>query len=274
MAAKHSRVTSSTTLRTRKRYRLANWSCSKSSDQRALGCAATRIADVIAMILPVSLQKGSMQARLDRRYHLVSEMPLPAEPFRHGEALTQVNVVFQVWERRDYEWALPISATSHEDFVFVGSLEETHFVVRRVGARAGAILPVPAEAEVPRGYAPASNLFIRATGDPVLLEARFRCLEFGEVRGRAAAVPSVSKSDLVALYSAQRALDMARATAPDQVPVTSYVASAAASSSASPCGRPGRVRRHSCRAPASAWHSGGSGSARWACSTCRAKPRP
>ena len=43
MAPKHSLVTSSTMLRMRKRRPLANWSWTKSNDQRAFGFASTRI---------------------------------------------------------------------------------------------------------------------------------------------------------------------------------------------------------------------------------------
>ncbi|PWE77300.1 hypothetical protein XF30_11550 [Bradyrhizobium sp. SUTN9-2] len=43
MAPRHSLVTSSTMVRMRKRRPLANWSWTKSSDQRAFGLASTRI---------------------------------------------------------------------------------------------------------------------------------------------------------------------------------------------------------------------------------------
>ncbi len=43
IAARHSRVTSSTMFRMRNRRPLANWSWTKSSDQRALAFASTRI---------------------------------------------------------------------------------------------------------------------------------------------------------------------------------------------------------------------------------------
>jgi hypothetical protein len=43
ITARHSRVTSSTMFSTRKRRPQANWSCTKSSDQRAFGRASTRI---------------------------------------------------------------------------------------------------------------------------------------------------------------------------------------------------------------------------------------
>ena len=43
IAARHSRVTSSTMLRMRKRRPQASWSWTKSRDQRALGLASTRM---------------------------------------------------------------------------------------------------------------------------------------------------------------------------------------------------------------------------------------
>lgn len=167
-----------------------------------------RFADTIAMILPASLSKPSLQARLDRRFHLVSEMPLPREPFRHEGAITRVNTVFQVWTRRDQERAVPACPRSHPDFVF---------------------LPVPAEAASPGGYAATSNLFIRATGDPALLETRFRCLDMAEVRERVAACPSVSKADIVALYTAQLALERACAATGERPPVTTCLSPAGGS---------------------------------------------
>lgn len=188
-----------------------------------------RFADTIAMILPASLSKPSLQARLDRRFHLVSEMPLPREPFRHEGAITRVNTVFQVWTRRDRERAVPACPRSHPDFVFVDTLAEADFVMRRVGARAGTILPVPAEAASPGGYAATSNLFIRATGDPALLETRFRCLDMAEVRERVAACPSVSKADIVALYTAQLALERACAATGERPPVTNCLSPAGGS---------------------------------------------
>jgi hypothetical protein len=47
IAARHSRVTSSTMFSTRKRRPQANWSYTKSRDQRAFGLAATRIGALV-----------------------------------------------------------------------------------------------------------------------------------------------------------------------------------------------------------------------------------
>ena len=54
IAARHSRVTSSTMLRMRKRRPWANWSWTKSSDQRALTLASTRIGARV----PIALRRA------------------------------------------------------------------------------------------------------------------------------------------------------------------------------------------------------------------------
>ncbi|MEQ3729427.1 MAG: hypothetical protein ABNH38_18665 [Tateyamaria sp.] len=165
---------------------------------------SARFADVIAFIMPASLMKGSMQDRLDDSFHLLAEIPLLAEPFRAGSAWHQVNTVFQIWKRGSDRRPKSVRNTVHPDFRFVASAKEADFVIRRVGARAGEILPSIIGSGVTRGYSPTSNLFVKAEGvDPQVLEARFRTLDFSEVRECAAANPSVSKSEIVALYEVQ-----------------------------------------------------------------------
>ncbi|MBD3623926.1 MAG: SAM-dependent methyltransferase [Rhodobacteraceae bacterium] len=170
---------------------------------------AARFAKVIAMILPASLMKGSMQDRLDPNFHLIDELPLPAEPFRVGETLRPVNTVFQIWRREPSLRAKSVRKTRHADFSFVNTASDADFVLRRVGARAGAILPRPENGRDTPGYSPSSNYFVKAVDlEPKVLEARFGELDFGDVRQRVAANPSVSKTDIVTLYEAQ--LDLER----------------------------------------------------------------
>ncbi|MEP1832078.1 MAG: SAM-dependent methyltransferase [Hyphomonas sp.] len=190
---------------------------------------SARFADVIAFIMPASLMKRSMQDRLDDRFHLVDEMPLLAEPFRAEFALHQVNTVFQIWKRGIDRRPKSIRKTVHSDFRFLASSRGADFVVRRVGARAGDILPPIVGSADTRGYSPSSNLFVKAQGvDPQLLEARFRTLDFTEVRGCVAANPSVSKSDVVALYGSLLDLErLSRAAKPhdasvEMTPLTAF----------------------------------------------------
>lgn len=175
---------------------------------------ASVFADVIAMIMPASLMKGSMQNRLNAKFGLVSELPLPAELFRVDGQLHPVNTVFQIWKRSDVLRPKAIATTTHADFTFVKNVQEADFVVRRVGGRAGDILTVPTPGKVvPTGYASTSNLFIKACGiDPVRLETRFRNMDFSGVRCCTAAIPSVSKGEIVTLYNALLAFETTTTT--------------------------------------------------------------
>lgn len=172
---------------------------------------SAQYAEVIAMIMPASLMKGSMQDRLNDRFHLLDEMPLLAEPFRVGAALHQVSAVFQIWRRGENRRPKSVRKTTHPDFRFVANAVGADFAIRRVGGRAGDILPAIDGATATHGYSPSSNLFVKAQGvEPKILEARFRKLNFTKVRECVAANPSVSKSDIVALYQAQ--LDLKRSS--------------------------------------------------------------
>lgn len=179
---------------------------------------AAAYAEVIAMILPASFGKASMQNRLDPSFQLVSDLALPGELFRVDGALRPVNAVFQVWRRGTGDRPRIERPVTHADFRFVTSPAEADLVLRRVGRRAGTLLPRSAEPEA-RGYSPSSNFFLKAEGvDPARLEARVRALDFGDLR-RQAAHPSVSKSDLVALYAAQAQLDRVISAARETVRV-------------------------------------------------------
>ena len=146
--------------------------------------------------------KTERQKRLDPQFHLISELPLIDEPFLFEDMPHNVSAVFQVWSRQAVDRAKPVKrATTHPDFQFVKSLADADFVMRRVGARAGAILPVPLDGKPTRGVSAQSNFYVKAQGiDPDVLRQRFHALDLEDLR-RQTISPSVSKSDLVALYS-------------------------------------------------------------------------
>jgi predicted RNA methylase len=163
---------------------------------------AAKFADIIALIMPASFMKASNQQRLDPCFHLVSELPLPDEPFLFEGRFRRVSTVFQIWCRRSYMRAKATKRVlTHPDFVFVRNLSEADFVMRRVGAHAGKIMSVPAEDVASKGYSPNSNFFISADGiEPELLRKRFQALQIDHIRRQSVAAYSVSKSDLVAAY--------------------------------------------------------------------------
>lgn len=158
---------------------------------------AARFADVIAFVLPRTFEKPSLQRRIDRRLHLAAQTVLPEDAFTLcGEPL-RVPCVFQIWERRADERALPARALTHPDFEFV-PLEGAHFAVQRVGVMAGAVK------DRPSSRSSSSHHGVRATGrvPPDELMTRFEALDYASVKHRTAGNPSVGKGEVVDLYRA------------------------------------------------------------------------
>jgi hypothetical protein len=161
-------------------------------------------ADIIAMIMPASFSKDSMQNRLSMDFVLVSEMPLQKEPFLVEGKPYRVNAVFQVWRRSATLRVAVKAVTKHDDFAFVATKEEADFAMRRVGGVAGAIIEITPEACDKKGLSSESNYYIKAVNcTPAALKARLKSLDFEEVRSQCAAIPTISKPDIVKLYTAQ-----------------------------------------------------------------------
>ncbi len=155
---------------------------------------AAEFADAIAFIVPLSFRKESIQRQLDLRFHLLSELELPDQSFVFEGAPYSVPCSFQIWERRgEARWLIP-KTTTHADFTFC-TRDQADFALQRVGANAGRIKPV-AEA----GSAN-SHYFLRAKGDATLLRWRFEKIDFDTVRRNSAGCPSISKTEVVDLYS-------------------------------------------------------------------------
>lgn len=174
---------------------------------RAFLRQAMGFADIVAFILPASFAKASMQRGLDRRFHLAHESRLEDQHFETCAGEHVVNTVFQVWERREILREAAPDVPDPGDFAFVRDIRDADLVIRRVGARAGAVLAVPdltAEGGLPPGHSPNSNYYLRAVGcDPAILAQRLGALDLARL-ARNAVCPSLSRRDLVACYLAAR----------------------------------------------------------------------
>jgi len=155
---------------------------------------AAGFASHIGFILPRTFQKASVQNRLDRNFHLVDERVLDPDSFTFEGAPYSVPCVFQVWARRDTLRPLTTQPRVHADFDFV-TRSEADFAFQRVGVRAGTIKPEFGS------VAATSHHFLRANADLDIVLRRFRSLDFSEVKARTAGNPSISKTEIVALYS-------------------------------------------------------------------------
>lgn len=144
-------------------------------------------AAVIAFIMPRSVRKASIENRLDRDFHLVAEVDVPADAFLFRGMPYDVPAVFQIWERRAERRALRKVETTHPDFEFT-TPDDADFAIQRVGARAGRI-------HHDFGMSPSSHHFIKGDVEAIMAE-----LDFGRVARDVAGNPSLSKSEIVALY--------------------------------------------------------------------------
>lgn len=149
---------------------------------------------VVAFILPRTARKHGFQNRLDRNFHLVHEEIVPKRAFLFCGRPYTVTAVFQIWERRRQERELWPSDTEHPDFDILPDKEGADFAIRRVGGKAGLVLP---DLE----GSPHSHLFIRAKV-PGVKEAMIALeREFVNVAGNIAGNPCLAKSELVDLYN-------------------------------------------------------------------------
>lgn len=166
---------------------------------------AAQSATHIAMIVPASFHKPSLQRRLAHHFHFLSELPLSGAGTGDGSRKSSINLIFQLWEKRATPRAQEKLPTTHADFSFLADPRQADFAIRRVGARAGAVIEIPEGPLPARGLSPSSNYFVRvndAAGARVV-KARMARLDTSAARAATVAVPSVSKAELVALYAGQ-----------------------------------------------------------------------
>jgi hypothetical protein len=159
---------------------------------------AATFADQIGFIVPRTFEKVSIQNRLNPQYHLLNQRVLVRESFTFEGKSHSVPCVFQVWERRDDLRPKVTLPLVHADFDFV-TREEADFALQRVGEYAGAVKTCFS------GVSKASHNFLRANGSVEELLAFFRAIDFSEVKARTVGQPSISKTEIVALYSELKA---------------------------------------------------------------------
>ncbi len=169
-------------------------------------------ADIITLTAPRSVRKMSVQNQLDPHFHLVEDTDSIAKVTGADGHVRSLPCAIQTWERRPEPRPKHALATCHADFEFCDRAE-ADVAIQRVGSNAGR-LKTPDEA----GSAQ-SHLFLRAVGcSPAELWSRLTAIDFDTVRHNTAAVPSIAKPEIVALYETSRGI-AAAATAPDKRPL-------------------------------------------------------
>ncbi|MBV9841407.1 MAG: SAM-dependent methyltransferase [Sphingomonadaceae bacterium] len=148
---------------------------------------AARQSSVIALILPRTFRKASIENRLNNRFHLLREKTVPNDAFLFRSKPYNVPAVFQIWELRSGPREPRHVETSHPDFEFT-TPGRAHFAIQRVGARAGRL-------HRDLTMSPSSHYFIRGEVHDVMAQ-----LDFSTVVGDVSGNPSLSKSEIVLLY--------------------------------------------------------------------------
>lgn len=151
---------------------------------------AASFSEVIAFILPRTFRKASTINGLDDRFHLLHEELVPANAFVFEGRPHSVPTVFQIWVRRDDRRAPIPQIRTHKDFDFVSG-PKADFAIQRVGKNAG---------RVHRDLegSPDTNYFIKGNVKGVMRKLRHA---FAKVAADTAGQPSLSKAELVSIYS-------------------------------------------------------------------------
>lgn len=154
-------------------------------------------ASLIAFILPKTFRKESIINKLNLMWVREIELELPKNSFHLFDDLGRIKeydvpCVWQVWipGKRDKIK----TATSHEDWQW-SSKQNATYAIRRVGALAGKCFSEFSN------YAESSHYFITCT-EEVYLKLNSLFAEFQLAAKNTAGNPSLSKSEIVKLYSA------------------------------------------------------------------------
>ena len=155
---------------------------------------AAQFSQVIAFIVPRTFRKPSIQNRLDQAFSLIDEETLPKNSFVFEGQPYDVPCIFQIWERLAEERQLITTMTQHPDFEFTTS-QNADFAIQRVGVNAGTI-------KTDLSVSKQSHYFVKSLVTGV--EDIMRGIDFARVKHDTAGNPSISKHEVIVLYSEKK----------------------------------------------------------------------
>ena len=159
---------------------------------------------VIAFIVPKTFRRLSLQNRLHRKFHLVHDEDIPADPCSFSPPM-QVKCCFQIWEKRKEDRTVLKLATSHADWDFLshGPLNKgqptppkgADFAILAYGGNCGRIVQTSLDTLSPKSWH-----WIKANVAVPLLIQRFGSLDYS-LSKNTARQNSLGRGELVKLYS-------------------------------------------------------------------------
>lgn len=157
----------------------------------AAGCPQV---STIAFILPRTFRKQSIQDKLDAWFSLVHDCDIPPNSFLLDGKPYDVPCCWQVWARQSSERTVPGTPDVSRLIQYVRSQDDADLCIRRVGGRAGQILPGGEK------YSPTSTLFVKLVHPDA--ERMLRAADLTRTRDSTAGVRSVSKREIAEALAA------------------------------------------------------------------------
>lgn len=156
---------------------------------------ASKFSNVICFIVPKSFLKISIQNRINLNLHLKYQVDIEKNAFIFEDQTYDVPCVFQIWEYSSEPRKKIKLKTTHPDFKFVDQKKNDRvFIIQRVGKRAGQI--ITDQIRTSKNY-----YYIEPKNKDVLLKMKKLDLENCSEKYMTSGYPSLSKTDLIKLYS-------------------------------------------------------------------------
>ena len=147
---------------------------------------AAEKAWIIAFIFPRTFRKQSVQNKLNSYFHLHHDETIPRNAFIKDGNPHDVPCAFQMWVKKLQQRKIELMPDISHLIQFT-TPDKAHFGLRRVGGRAGQVLPGT-------NYTPSTTYFIRGiqSGIREVLET----LDLSDIRDQTAGVRSISKQEI------------------------------------------------------------------------------
>lgn len=166
---------------------------------------AAKWCDTIAFIIPRTFRKTSIINKLDKHFHLYSDIDTPTNPCIFTPKMS-VKCCFQVWMRDNQERVIKNMPTTHPDWHFLGynGLDErgqpkppnnADFAIRAYGGKIGFIQRDNLETLRPKSWH-----WIKSVIDKNILIERFTALDYSGALNTARQ-NSMGRAELVELYT-------------------------------------------------------------------------
>ena len=164
---------------------------------------SAKFANCIAMILPRTFKKNSIQNRLDLNFHCISSTKISKNAFTFEGKDYDVPCVFQIWVKKDRKRKIIQEPMTHYDFSFVSPSycnvnKFADFAIQRVGVNAGKVK------DITNDLGRESHYFIKSETRLSSVREVFSRINWNSVKNSTVGNPSIAKTEIVKLYEKEK----------------------------------------------------------------------